>query len=196
MEEFLDIVWLKILILVQYFARALDFIFAPLNPFGPAVKILFVVFITVAVTKFLSKIYKTKRYIELQKEFQHWYNLRKEALTCKDSDQGKALAKNIDQAKLNRVYYDYFFEGLLSSMLTKYLPILMMAAYVNEAFKPDNLLKDFGKAYIFKFINYDGKVIHVGAVFWFVLSLLIVYLVWFIIEKLYRNHIKAVKQTT
>jgi hypothetical protein len=196
MEEFLDIVWLKILILVQYFARALDFIFAPLNPFGPAVKILFVVFITVAATKFLSKIYKTKRYIELQKEFQHWYNLRKEALTCKDSDQGKALAKNIDQAKLNRVYYDYFFEGLLSSMLTKYLPILMMAAYVNEAFKPDNLLKDFGKAYIFKFINYDGKVIHVGAVFWFVLSLLIVYLVWFIIEKLYRNHIKAVKQTT
>ena len=196
MEEFLDIVWLKILILVQYFARALDFIFAPLNPFGPAVKILFVVFITVAATKFLSKIYKTKRYIELQKEFQHWYNLRKEALTCKDSDQGKALAKNIDQAKLNRVYYDYFFEGLLSSMLTKYLPILMMAAYVNEAFKPDNLLKDFGKAYIFKFINYDGKVIHVGAVFWFVLSLLIVYMVWFIIEKLYRNHIKAVKQTT
>jgi len=196
MEEFLDIVWLKILILVQYFARALDFIFAPLNPFGPAVKILFVVFITVAATKFLSKIYKTKRYIELQKEFQHWYNLRKEALTCKDSDQGKALAKNIDQAKLNRVYYDYFFEGLLSSMLTKYLPILMMAAYVNEAFKPENLLKDFGKAYIFKFINYDGKVIHVGAVFWFVLSLLIVYLVWFIIEKLYRNHIKAVKQTT
>ena len=196
MEEFLDIVWLKILILVQYFARALDFIFAPLNPFGPAVKILFVVFITVAATKFLSKIYKTKRYIELQKEFQHWYNLRKEALTCKDPDQGKALAKNIDQAKLNRVYYDYFFEGLLSSMLTKYLPILMMAAYVNEAFKPDNLLKDFGKAYIFKFINYDGKVIHVGAVFWFVLSLLIVYLVWFIIEKLYRNHIKAVKQAT
>jgi hypothetical protein len=196
MEEFLDIVWLKILILVQYFARALDFIFAPLNLFGPAVKILFVVFITVAATKFLSKIYKTKRYIELQKEFQHWYNLRKEALTCKDPDQGKALAKNIDQAKLNRVYYDYFFEGLLSSMLTKYLPILMMAAYVNEAFKPDNLLKDFGKAYIFKFINYDGKVIHVGAVFWFVLSLLIVYLVWFIIEKLYRNHIKAVKQTT
>ena len=196
MEEFLDIVWLKILILVQYFARALDFIFAPLNPFGPAVKILFVVFITVAATKFLSKIYKTKRYIELQKEFQHWYNLRKEALTCKDSDQGKALAKNIDQAKLNRVYYDYFFEGLLSSMLTKYLPILMMAAYVNEAFKPDNLLKDFGKAYIFKFINYDGKVIHVGAVFWFVLSMLIVYLAWFIIEKMYRNHIKAVKQTT
>lgn len=196
MEEFLDIVWLKILILVQYFARALDFIFAPLNPFGPAVKILFVVFITVAATKFLSKIYKTKRFIELQKEFQHWYNLRKEALTCKDSDQGKALAKNIDQAKLNRVYYDYFFEGLLSSMLTKYLPILMMAAYVNEAFKPENLLKDFGKAYIFKFINYDGKVIHVGAVFWFVLSMLIVYLAWFIIEKLYRNHIKAVKQTT
>ena len=169
---------------------------APFNPFGPAVKILFIVFFTVAVTKFLSKIYKTKHYIELQKEFRHWYNLRKEALACKDPDQGKALAKNIDQAKLNRVYYDYFFEGLLSSLPTKYLPILTMAAYVNEAFKPNNLLKDFGKDYIFKFINYDGKVIHVGAVFWFVLSMLIVYLAWFIIERFYCHHMKAVKQTT
>jgi hypothetical protein len=196
MEEFLDIVWLKILFLIQYFVKCLDFILAPLNPFGPAVKILVVVVFTVAVTKFLSKIYKTKRYIELQKEFRYWYNLRKEALASKDPDQGKALAKNIDQAKLNRVYYDYFFEGFLNGLLTKYLPILTMAAYVNEAFKPDNLLKDFGKTYIFKFINYDGKVIHVGAVFWFVLSMLIVYLAWFVIEKLYRNHIKAVKQTT
>ena len=196
MEKLLDIVWLKILILVQYFAWCLDFILAPLNPFGPAVKILVVVFITVATTKFLSKIYKTKRYIELQKEFRHWYDLRKEALACKDPDQGKALAKNIDQAKLNRVYYDYFFEGLLCSLPTKYLPILTMAAYVNEAFKPDNLLKNFGREYIFKFINYDGNVILIGAIFWFVLSLMGVYLAWFIVEKLYFNRIKAVKQTT
>lgn len=195
MEEFLDIVWLKILILVQYFARGLDFLLAPLNPFGPAVKILLVVFITVAVTKFLSKIYKTKRYIELQKEFRYWYNLRKEALTCIDPDQGKALAKNIDQAKLNRIYYDYFFEGLLSSLPTKYLPILTMAAYVNEAFKPDNLLKNFGREYIFKFINYDGNVIMIGAVFWFVLSMILVYLAWYVVGGVYVKYKKSEKQT-
>ena len=195
MEELLDIVWLKILFLIQYFVKCLDYILAPLNSFGPAVKILVIVLATVAVTKFLSKIYKTKRYIELQKEFRHWYNLRKEALACNDPDHGKALAKNIDQAKLNRVYYDYFFEGLLSSLPTKYLPILTMAAYVNEAFKPDNLLKNFGREYIFKFINYDGNVIMIGAVFWFVLSMILVYFAWFIIERIYAKYKKTEKQT-
>ena len=128
----------------------------------------------------MSKIYKTKRYVELEKEFKYWFNLRKEALTCEDAEKGKKLAQNIDQAKLNRVYYDYFFEGLLSSLPTKYLPILIMLAYVNEAYKPDKLLKIFGHEYIFKFANFDGKVIIIGAVFWFVVSMLLVYIAWFV----------------
>ena len=195
MDEILDIIWQKILLLVHYFARCLDYILAPLNSFGPAVKILVIVLVTVAVTKFLSKIYKTKRYIELQKDFRYWYNLRKDALASKDPEQGKALAKNIDQAELNKVYYDFFFEGLLSSLLTKYLPILTMAAYVNEAFKPDNFVKNFGRDYVFRFINYDGKVILIGAVFWFVLSMILVYFAWFIIERIYAKYKKTEKQT-
>jgi hypothetical protein len=194
MEEFLDIIWLKVLFVIQYVVKCLDYILAPLNTFGPAVVILAVVFVTVAATKYLSKIYKTKRYVELEKEFKYWLNLRKEALACEDPEKGKKLAQNIDQAKLNRVYYDYFFEGLLSSLLTKYLPIFIMLAYVNEAFKPDNLLKIFGREYIFKFVNYNGKVILVGAVFWFVLSMLLVYIAWFIAEKLYFKHMKTKEQ--
>lgn len=185
MEDIFDIVWLKILVLIHTFVKGLDFLFTPLNPLGPAVVILVIVLLTVASTKFLSKIYKTKRYLELQKEFQHWYNLRNEALTCKDPEKGKALAKNIDQARLNKVYYDYFFEGLLNSIPTKYLPILIMLAYVSEAFKPDRLLENFGRDYIFKFTNFDGNIIKIGAVFWFVLSMLLVYLGWFVIGKLY-----------
>ena len=191
MEDVFDIVWLKILVLIHTFVKGLDFIFAPLNPLGPAVMILVIVLLTIASTKFLSKIYKTKRYLKLQKEFQYWYNLRNEALTCKDPDKGKALAKNIDQAQLNKVYYDYFFEGLLNSIPTKYLPILIMIAYVNEAFKSEKLLKIFGKEYIFKFVNIDGNVIKIGAVFWFVLSMLLVYLVWFVFEKLYFKYKKT-----
>ena len=194
MEEFLDIVWLKVLALIQYFVKCLDFILAPLNPFGPAVVILTIVFVTVAATKYLSKNYKTKRYLALKKKFEYWLNLRNEASTCEDTEKGKALAKNIDQATLNKAYYDYFFEGLLSSLLTKYLPIFIMLAYVNEAFKPDNLLKNFGREYIFKFVNYNGKEILVGSVFWFVLSMLFVYLAWFVIGKLYARHIKIKKQ--
>ena len=185
MEDVFDIVWLKILVLIHTFVKGLDFIFAPLNPFGPAVVILVIVLLTVASTKFLSNVYKTKRYLKLQKEFQYWYNIRNEALTCKDPDKGKALAKNIDQAQLNKVYYDYFFEGLLNSIPTKYLPILIMLAYVNEAFNPDKLLENFGRGYILKFVNFNGNVIKIGAVFWFVLSMLLVYLVWFVFEKLY-----------
>ncbi|MBW2642486.1 MAG: hypothetical protein JRC89_03725 [Deltaproteobacteria bacterium] len=194
MEEFLDIIWLKVLLVIQYVVKCLDYILTPLNPFGPAVIILVLVFVTVAATKYFSKIYKTKRYVELEKEFKYWFNLRKEASTCEDPEKGKELAKNIDQAKLNRVYYDYFFEGLLSSLLTQYLPIFIMLAYVNEAYKPDKLLKNFGREYIFKFVNYDGEAILVGGVFWFVLSMLLVYIAWFIAEKLYFKHMKTKEQ--
>ena len=87
--------------LVHYIATGLDFILAPLSPMGPSVMILAIVFVTVAVSNFLSKIYKTKRYVELKKEFDYWFDLRKEAMALKDTDQGKAMAKNIDQARLN-----------------------------------------------------------------------------------------------
>jgi len=191
MEDVLDIVWLKILVLINAFVKGLDFIFAPLNPLGPAVVISVIVLLTVASTKFLSRVYKTKRYLKLQKEFQYWYNLRNEALSCIDPEKGKILAKNIDQAKLNKVYYDFFFEGLLNSIPTKYLPILIMLAYVNEAFKPDKLLENFGREYIFKFVNFNGSIVKIGAVFWFVMSILLVYLAWFVFEKLYFKYKKT-----
>jgi hypothetical protein len=184
MDDVFDIVWFKILVLVHAVVKGLDFLFAPLNLLGPATAISIIVVLTVASTKFLSKIYKTKRYLKLQEEFQALYNLRKEALTCEDHEKGKALAKNIDQAHLNQVYYDYFFEGLLNSIPTKYLPILIMLAYVNETFKPKNLLENFGRDYILKFINSNGNAVKIGAVFWFVMSMLIVYLAWFVIGKL------------
>jgi hypothetical protein len=184
MEDVFDIAWLKILVLIHALVKGLDFLFAPLNPLGPAVAISVIVVLTVASTKFLSRIYKTKRYLELQEEFQYLYNLRNEALACKDPEKGKALAKNIDQARLNQVYYDYFFEGLLTSIPTKYLPILIMLAYVNETFKSKNLLEDFGRDYILKFVDFNGNVVKIGSVLWFVLSILMVYLAWFVIGHL------------
>jgi hypothetical protein len=181
MDDVFDIAWLKILVLIHTIVKGLDFLFSPLNPLGPAAAISVIVVLTVASTKFLSRIYKTKRYLKLQEEFQNLYNLRNEALTCKDPEKGKALAKNIDQARLNQVYYDYFFEGLLNSIPTKYLPILIMLAYVNETFKPKNLLENFGRDYILKFVDFNGNVVKIGSVLWFVLSMLIVYLAWFVI---------------
>ena len=157
MEEFLDILWLKIVVGVQFAKHILDVIFGPLNALGPAFAIAIIALITVVITKFLSKRFKTRRYKELRKQFEYWYGVRQEAQKCADPDKAKLLAKNIDQAKLNKLYYDYFFEGLLNNLATLYLPIFILLAYTNEAYRSSNLAKLFGRDYIFKFGGDPGQ---------------------------------------
>jgi len=71
-------------------------------------------------------------------------------MRCEDKIKGSRMARNIDQAKLNRCYYDYFLEGLLLSLATMYLPILMVMSYVNTYFRPEILMELTGKEYIVK----------------------------------------------
>jgi uncharacterized membrane protein (DUF106 family) len=193
MEDLLDAIWFKIVDIVYYMDNFLDVIFAPLNYFGPAVVISMIAFITVIITKFLTKTFKTKRYKELEKEFQYWYNVRQEALKCEDPEKGKLLAKNIDQVELNQVYYNYFIEGFFMSLATKCLPIIAFLAYVNEAYNPNNLLKLFGREYILRFTTFNGEIILIGAAFWFVISIMLIYLGWFIIGKIYKKYITGEK---
>ena len=193
MEDILDILWFKIVAGVSYIVGLMDHILVPLNPLGPGWIILILVLLTVCFTKTFSRYYTTKRYLKLEKEFKHWYNLRREALSCEDREKGKALAKNIDQAKLNKVYYDFFFEGLLKNILTTYLPIFCMAAYVNETFRTDKMIEKFGREYVFRFSNNSAEPVVVGALFWFVISLLATYLIWYIAAKYYRKKIKTKK---
>ena len=188
MEEFLDILWLKIVVGVQFSKHILDVIFGPLNALGPAVAIATIALITVAITKILSKKFKTQRYKELRKQFEYWLGIRQEAQKCKDPDKARLLAQNIDQAKLNKLYYDYFFEGLLNNLATVYLPIFILLAYINEAYRSSNLAKLFGRDYIFKFGGDPGQPMLIGAVFWFVLSLLLIYLAWYIAKKIYARY--------
>jgi len=187
MEELLDSLWFKILDLISLFESLLDFIFAPLNFFGPAFAISVIAFLTVIITKILTKIVKTKRYEALTKDFKHWYNIRQEAMKCEDPEKAKLLSKNIDQAKLNKVYYDFFFEGFMLGIVTKYLPILIFAAYVNEAYRTENLIKVFGREYVFRFAGSGPKPVLVGGVFWFIVSILLIYLCWFLIKRKYKK---------
>ena len=188
MEDFLDGLWLNILVLVHYIKTFLDLIFTPLNSLGPAFAIFIIAFITVIITKILTKAFITKRYKVLKKKFEYWYNMRQEAMKCEDREKSKLLAKNIDQAKLNKAYYDYFFEGFLIRLMTRLLPILSFLAYVNEAYKASNLLKLFGREYVFKFKSYNGEEVVIGAVFWFILSIFLVYLSWFIVKKIWSKY--------
>ena len=195
MEELLDNLWFKIMDLVHYFICFLDYIFSPLNYLGPVFAISTIAFITVVITKILTKVFKTKRYEALKKEFKHWYDIRQEAMKCEDPEKAKLLAKNIDQAKLNKVYYDFFFEGFMLGLATKYLPIFSFLAYVNEAYKAENLMKLFGRDYIFRFAGSGGEPIVIGSIFWFVVSILLVYLGWFIIKRVYSTTIVKRNQT-
>ena len=196
MEAFLDIVWHNIVVAVQYAKNFLDIVISPLNALGPAVAIAIIALITVIITKILSKRFKTRRYKELRKQFEYWLGVRQEAQKCEDPDKAKLLAKNIDQAKLNKLYYDYFFEGLLNNLATKYLPVFILLAYVNEAYRASNLAKLFGRDYIFKFGGDPGQPMLIGAVFWFVLSLFLIYLGWYIVKKIYTRYAVPAEQAS
>jgi len=187
MDEFLDIVWLKIIALTQTVVNAMDVIVSPLNVLGPGMVIFMLVFVTVAFTKLFKRFYTTKRYETLKKEFNHWADIRKQAMEIENREKGKRLAKNIDQAKLNKVYYDYFFEGFLKNILTTILPVLLMAAYVNEAYNPDRLSDLFGKSYVFKVPGLGGEPTPAGALVWFVLSLILVHILWAVTKKMLKK---------
>jgi len=183
MDNILDIIWFKIVAGIQLLKALLDIVFGPLNALGPAVAILAIALIAVVFTKFLSRIFKTRRYKELRKDFLYWLNIRQEAMKCEDREKAKRLAKNIDQAKLNKAYYDYFFEGLLNNIVTKYLPILLLLAYVNETYQPTNLLKLFGREYVFKLGHAGENTLFVGSIFWFMISIVLIYLGIFMFQK-------------
>ena len=178
MDEFLDIVWFKIMDIAQVVVRGMDTLVAPFNVLGPAVAIFILVFLTVCITKLFKGFYTTKRYETLKKEFDHWSEIRKQAMRLDDREKGKGLSKNIDQAQLNKVYYDYIFEGFLKNIFTTILPILLMAAYVNEAYRADRLSELFGRSHVFSIPGSGGEPILVGALFWFVLSLILIHILW------------------
>jgi hypothetical protein len=186
LDAFLDRVWLKILGILEGLVHGVDAVVAPLHELGPAATIFILVLITVGLTKFFQKHYTTKRYLALKAEFEHWSNLRKEAMTMADREKGKALAKNIDKAKLNKAYYDYFFEGLLNNILTTILPVMLMAAYVNDAYRAEKLVTLFGKDHIFTFGG-SGDATPVGALAWFVLALLLVHLLWAVAKRQWKK---------
>ncbi len=182
-------VWERIVDGVGWVAALLDRLLAPLNAhLGPAMMILIITITVVALTKLLSRVYNTQRHAELKANYEHWFALRQAAMACDDRDKGNGIAKNIDQAQLNKAYYDYFFEGFLKSIITTMLPILFAAAYVNRAYAPDNLMQQIGRKVIFRFTRAGGEPVMVSAFFWFVICLFLVYLAWFIIGSVVRSY--------
>lgn len=171
MTHLLDQLWFKILEGVHALKGVLDSLLNPLNLLGPAVPIFVVALATVVLTKLLSRYVKTKRYIRLEKEFIYWKTMREEAARVDDPEVARALEKGIDQAELNKVYFDYMVEGFLLNLVTRMLPIVTALAYVNEAYRPENLIAQFGRASVFESLS-------LGAPSWFIICLVMIYTGW------------------
>ncbi len=186
-DEYMDMAWEQIELGVHGAASIMDRALSPLEPMGPVAIIALLALAAVVISKGSSRIFQTRRYTELKDEFQHWYDLRQQALTCADPEKGKLLAKNIDQAKLNRVYYDYFFEGFLKSLVTRFLPLLTILAYVNSAYRPENLAAVFGRDHLFAWQWLVSEPVKVNAPFWFVLMVIGAYLLWAVSTRLLRR---------
>jgi hypothetical protein len=177
-DAYMDKAWESIELAVHHAAALLDRLLLPLQPLGPVLIIALLALVAVIATKILERVFNTRRHRELKAEFQHWYALRQQALSCEDPEKGKLLAGNIDHARLNRVYYDYFFEGLLKSLATRFLPLLVVLAYVNEAFRPSHLLADFGRDHLFQWPWLVADPVSINAPFWFVLLVVGIYGIW------------------
>ncbi|HIP38441.1 MAG TPA: hypothetical protein EYG88_03485 [Desulfocapsa sulfexigens] len=179
MEHFLDIVWEYLYAAILSTASTVNILLSPLQSLvGPAVILIMLAFFTVVLTKFLGKKCRTKRHIRLEEEFNHWLGVREEAMRCEDRDVGSRMARNIDQAKLNRCYYDYFLEGFLLSLATMYLPILMVMSYVNAFYRPEKLIDLTGKGYLFQVGSAGGHPFYIGSIFFYFVSLIFFYAGW------------------
>lgn len=175
----MDALWEIVLAGIHWLQAGLLNLLAPLHIFGPAIPVAVLAVATMVLARFLSRRFKTRRYRELKKEFQYWYHIKQEALQLKKEDPEKArqLGITIDKAKLNEVYYNFFFEGLLNNLLTLYIPFFSMLVFVNETYRPEALQAMFGRDYLFR-MPWPGQNGHeVGAAFWYVACAFAAYLI-------------------
>ncbi|MBM9604992.1 hypothetical protein [Desulfopila inferna] len=187
MEAFLDTLWEYLAAAMQFVGQTLFALLQNLHFLGPLVVISLLALCTVAITKLLNRLIITKRYIMLEKEYRQWFELRQEAMKWEDREKGRKLARNIDQAELNRAYYDYFFEGFLLGIARKILPIFFVFAFINEFYRPSRMIEIFGRDYILQAGTSNGEPILIGAVFWYFISLIGGYLLWSVAARLLRN---------
>ena len=188
MDAVLDTIWEYLVIGFILVGDTLFSILQPLHFLGPFFIISLLAVCTVGLTKLLNRFIITKRYIELEKTYNHWLKLRQEAMCCEDTVKGSRMARNIDKAELNKAYYDYFFEGLLLGIARKILPIFFVFAFINEYYRPEKMLTIFGQEYVMQMGSTNGEPILIGTIFWYFISLLTGYLLWSIAGALLKKY--------
>ncbi|MCP4672106.1 MAG: hypothetical protein GY857_12450 [Desulfobacula sp.] len=187
MDGLLDRIWDVIYSFLNKTVVFFDTLFSPLEILGPGVVIFFLAFLIVLITRIIARFYVTKRYLTLKKEFEHWQGIRDEALKHPDREKGKRLARNIDKAELNKVYYDYFFEGLLKNFITNVIPILFMVTYVTTVYTPQTLLKRFGDKWVFSFSFGSSFQMNISSLFWFVICIILLFILFAVLKQIFKK---------
>lgn len=188
MDDVMDRIWGFIEAFLNNAVVFLNTALAPLEILGPGVVIFILAFLVIIFTRIIARFYVTRRSVTLEKEFKHWQGIREEAMKHPDREKGKALAKNVDQAELNKAYYDYFFEGLLKHFIVNLLPILLMVSYVTTVYTPQTLLSRFGQKWVFSFFVGTANEIHVSSLLWFVICLIFSFILFAVFQKIYKTH--------
>ena len=187
MDAVLDTIWEYIAAGFIFLADSFYLLLQNLHFLGPVVLIFILALGTICVSKVLTRLITTKRYTELEKTFNYWAAIRAEAMRNEDREKGKRMARNIDQAELNKAYYDYFFEGFMLGIVRKIIPIFFMFAFINEYYRTENLTALFGHPYVLSLPANGGEPLLIGAVFWYIISLFSGYIIWFAVARVVRN---------
>lgn len=191
MDDFMDRVWDVIETFLNTLMVFMDTALSPLETLlGPGGIIFILALLVVGVTRVISRFYVTQRYIHLEKDFQHWKGVREAALKHPDREKGKTLAKNVDQAQLNRAFYDYFFEGLLKNLVTNVLPILLMVVYITNVYTPSTLLNRFGEKWVFSFFVGTPNEINVSSLLWFIICLILSFILFGAFKMMFKHYAK------
>lgn len=170
----MDKVWFGIVAAVARVADVLDVVFGTLHFFGPVFTVAVVALLTVLLQKLLTRLYRPARLDRLREKYRELRRLRDEAMKWEDREKAGRLARNIDQAELNQAYYNYFFEGLMVNLATKYLPFFGLLAYVNDSYRAERLLELFDRPFLF---SLGG--VRCGSVLFFTVCVLLIHVAWF-----------------
>lgn len=188
MDDFMDRVWAVIETFLNTLVVFLDTALSPLEILlGPMGIIFVLALLVVGVTRIIARLYVTQRYLSLEKNFQYWKGVREEALKHPDKEKGKNLAKNVDQAQLNRAYYDYFFEGFLKNLATNVLPILLMVVYITKIYTPQTLLSRFGEKWVFSVFVGTPHEVNVSSLLWFIICLLFSFVLFLAFKMIFKG---------
>lgn len=180
-----DQVWFKIAPIFSWISDFMGAIFYPFMLLGPVVGIACIAAATYGITRIISKLFKPAKLQRLQNEFKKLEDMRKEAHRIGD----KQVCKGLDD-EMDRIYFDILWASIQRGGAVYSIPIMAMLCWVWSYFSPERLETLYGKGYIIKLPFKLGVYDHIGAGFWFLITL---FFVWSLCTAIIRRKQKETK---